>query len=999
MKKKLIALTLLLCMCLSLVPVYAEEGETTEEKAENKISFSDVSEEHKAYDAIMDLALKGIINGKSKNKFCPDDSLKREEFAKILTSAFELTDTKNSPVFYGVPVGTWYASFVQIVGASKLMTGISETEFGTGKTLSRQDLAVILKRFLDNKEVDLTAENSIVYADNNEISDYAREAVEALSSTGIMPGKEDNCWHPLDEASRAETAQTLYNAMNLQKAQADALGRYGDASQYEGPFEVPTDDRLAEAMPIPFDPDVWPNVEILYEDFEDEDYDLLEKNYFPDGSAIVAEGGYGDNGGCIKVTAGAYPSMVWKAPYEDLKPGDYLVFSCMMKGENISGEGGYRPILSIRNQDDKWLNETHTHRNNRTSHDWKEFQVVLMVPEELNRLSEPEMHNVRLGAYMDNLTGTAYYDNFKLSKIIFNPMNAVLMSPSYKGIIKGENGIGDIALRAYIFDMNGKYDLNNFHFTAQITDKDHNVLLKSESDTVTNQMEVYFSSASLPMGGDYYIESIITDKTTGEQVQKQEYGLHKREADYVTAVGYDEYGRITRKGEPIFPLRVYNYSKYDDATADIIAAGNIDAMTNSGVGWHFSFAKNKGFQDYVKKLEENNVDLSLATGSFVYSNLYTADVKNRVTSQTDLRGLLTKMVNNWKDLPNLFDYYIFDEQNGTRYGDELAWHRKIIEENDLEHPTTCAISESIEFFPGTYAKTSDFLGYDPYPVSGKPTQDLSKVYRRLATAKEQNPGKPIYFICQAFWYYGRGDLRAPNQEEIRNMYFQALCAGACMIDAWAYRWMKQNPSPGKTFEEEWQAMVEVFDEIQYLEPIILSSQPAPYYEIKGGGEWLNHMARRHDGKSYLFTVNNQNSAKNARIYLDGVKEIRGMYSGETFEANENGWFELDWDSYQVEVFEYEQADYKSPHAELTRFNLANCIMTETENGSEFVISNDLTEAEYNATMSDYAILYINDTEVQKSGKLNLEGLTEIKVKVVSEDGRFETEKTYTIKRS
>ena len=41
-------------------------------------------------------------------------------------------------------------------------------------------------------------------------------------------------------------------------------------------------------------------------------------------------------------------------------------------------------------------------------------------------------------AYMNNLTGTCYFDNFKLSKVIFPPMDTVLMTPNYKGIIKGD---------------------------------------------------------------------------------------------------------------------------------------------------------------------------------------------------------------------------------------------------------------------------------------------------------------------------------------------------------------------------------------------------------------------------------------------------------------------------------------------------------------------------------------------------------------------------------
>ena len=72
MKKRLTAFALTICMCLCFIPSRAQEN-----------SFSDVPEGHSAYDAVMYLAERGIINGKSETEFCPDDSLRREEFAKI----------------------------------------------------------------------------------------------------------------------------------------------------------------------------------------------------------------------------------------------------------------------------------------------------------------------------------------------------------------------------------------------------------------------------------------------------------------------------------------------------------------------------------------------------------------------------------------------------------------------------------------------------------------------------------------------------------------------------------------------------------------------------------------------------------------------------------------------------------------------------------------------------------------------------------------------------
>ena len=100
----------------------------------------------------------------------------------------------------------------------------------------------------------------------------------------------------------------------------------------------------------------------------------------------------------------------------------------------------------------------------------------------------------------------------------------------------------------------------------------------------------------------------------------------------------------------------------------------------------------------------------------------------------------------------------------------------------------------------------------------------------------------------------------------------------------------------------------------------------------------------------------------ARIYLDGVTKIKGMYSKKTYTADEAGWFDIEFDKYQTEIFEYEQADYKSSHAELKRFGLSGCVTADSEGEAYFIIPEGIEKAEYKAAVSDYAKVYINGVE-------------------------------------
>ena len=123
-----------------------------------------------------------------------------------------------------------------------------------------------------------------------------------------------------------------------------------------------------------------------------------------------------------------------------------------------------------------------------------------------------------------------------------------------------------------------------------------------------------------------------------------------------------------------------------------------------------------------------------------------------------------------------------------------------------------------------------------------------------------------------------------------------------------------------------------------------------------------------------------------------------MYSGKNYTADKDGIFTIDFDIYQVEIFEYEQADYKSSHAELKYFGLADCITADSEGEAYFIIPQGMKKTQYKAAVSDFARLYINGKEVKNSGSIDLSNLKEIKVKVVSEDSRFETEKVYKISK-
>lgn len=192
-------------------------------------TFSDVDAGHWAYSSIMGLKKLGITGGRDDGTFGVNDFVTREEFVKLLLGTFniELSDAEN--VFADVDASSWYAPYVNTAAGMGIVSGISDTEFGTGMSITRQDLCVLISRALDNAGVDAGIPEEGGFRDEADIADYAKNAVKELKAMGIINGKGDNNFMPKAKATRAETAKILYSVYNyIQSAGAGTVDISGD---------------------------------------------------------------------------------------------------------------------------------------------------------------------------------------------------------------------------------------------------------------------------------------------------------------------------------------------------------------------------------------------------------------------------------------------------------------------------------------------------------------------------------------------------------------------------------------------------------------------------------------------------------------------------------------------------------------------------------------------------------------------------------------------------
>jgi len=191
---------------------------TEANKVETIKVFDDIDIVPWAEEAITQLYYKGIIHGKEENKFYPLDTVKREEFAKIITVALSIDLIDDDFTFTDVNVDHWSYPYVKSAYLAGITNGISDTLFGMGLDITRQDLCVMVYKALAACDILLPEKNSeVVFHDESSIATYAREAVSSLQKAGIISGDENGNFNPNGFASRAEAAKIIYYVISAIK--------------------------------------------------------------------------------------------------------------------------------------------------------------------------------------------------------------------------------------------------------------------------------------------------------------------------------------------------------------------------------------------------------------------------------------------------------------------------------------------------------------------------------------------------------------------------------------------------------------------------------------------------------------------------------------------------------------------------------------------------------------------------------------------------------------
>ena len=252
-KKKLLCAAVSACLTIGAVSaagaVFADETPVTIAVEDVKtVQFEDVKNTDDFYQAVSYLYDRGVMNGVSDKIFAPDDTLTR---AMLVATLYRLEGTPafmNDLVFEDVEKDSYYEKAVIWANGKGIVKGASDTEFAPNDNITREQLAAIIYRYAQYKEIDLDKlsedTNTLSYDDIFDTEDYAKTAMHCCLACEILGEREPGKVMPLADATRAEAAEALYKI--------DSIANSGKSAEIPNPIQDTEKSAFEEKIGIKF---------------------------------------------------------------------------------------------------------------------------------------------------------------------------------------------------------------------------------------------------------------------------------------------------------------------------------------------------------------------------------------------------------------------------------------------------------------------------------------------------------------------------------------------------------------------------------------------------------------------------------------------------------------------------------------------------------------------------------------------------------------------------
>ncbi len=193
-----------------------EKGKITKEELQTVIQLLEEKKEwfyeqmdqgdiadHWSKKYVLSLVKEQKMKGYPDGTFRPEEGMTRAEFATVLCNILNL-EIKGKKEFADTS-NHWAKGQISAVYEAGIVKGYGHN-FKPDELITREDMLVMVTRSIQL----LPKETNLVFKDEEQISSYAKEAIDQAVANGILSGYEDQTFRPKAIAKRGEVAKIVF---------------------------------------------------------------------------------------------------------------------------------------------------------------------------------------------------------------------------------------------------------------------------------------------------------------------------------------------------------------------------------------------------------------------------------------------------------------------------------------------------------------------------------------------------------------------------------------------------------------------------------------------------------------------------------------------------------------------------------------------------------------------------------------------------------------------
>jgi|GEM_PF-546981 len=202
---------------VSNVAKLAVFGLSESEPVEPSVNLEDI-QGHWAEEMIKQAVIQGIISGYPDGSFQPEASITREEFIVMLVRALKLKGDQSQLLFKDTTeIGNWAKDSISLAVQAGIVIGYADGTFRPNAEISRVEMSALLEaamRIVYGMNVE--TDNELTFTDSDNIPAWAKDAVVAVASNGLMTGRGSNNFVPNEATTRAEAITVIMRLLEME---------------------------------------------------------------------------------------------------------------------------------------------------------------------------------------------------------------------------------------------------------------------------------------------------------------------------------------------------------------------------------------------------------------------------------------------------------------------------------------------------------------------------------------------------------------------------------------------------------------------------------------------------------------------------------------------------------------------------------------------------------------------------------------------------------------